>query len=648
MRALARGVLCAVAVACSSKAAAPPAACDVARADDASVSVRLVGSGACAGTIALRLRVATGAPNAPVWSDAASAPVRVDEVWTKTNSGAFESVVVLTNSSSAPVTVVGLEWSARTADLPAVDRLLHNGYQSWTYTGVEPIPDAIVDANGTAPHGGDDENPLGEIAGVSWWWTALADANGRGAVIGATGGTVFKTYVAVDSRVRVVQGITGDAITIAPGATKTLDGLYVAMGDVSARLDDYARAVAALHPPAVPRHAPLAGWGSWNLYYAHITAADLRTEAAWAAQKIVPLGMHDFLLDDGYETHWGSWSASPAFGADLGTLDAEQVAAGLSPAVWMAPLYVKTDDPLVAANPTWFVHAADGSLRTYTNIGPDYAALDVTSDGARAFVVRSLQAMRAAGYRTLKIDFLFGGAIEGTRAQPMTSLESYAAWMKTIREAVPDVHLVGCGAPILPSVGWVDSMRIGPDIAYDTSPAPTYPFLSAAARHVAMRAMTDAWWALDPDVVLLRGAAIDDAAAWTTIVASAMTGGNYLLGDGRQAGDARLAMALAPDILALARAPGAARAIDLTAATDPKLFVSPLLAGNLATAVPHVWKKASADGAHGWIAVFAWDADGFATDVALPAGSREITPSGSGAATAHVSVPVHGARLFAW
>lgn len=640
---------------CSSQSATPPAPCSVAQVNDPSVDVRLAGSGACAGTVALRLRVATGSPSAPAWSDAASAPVRVDEAWSKNAGGAYESVVTLTNASAQPVTVVGLEWSTRAGELPAVDRMLHNGYQSWSYTGIESIPATLADVNGTAPHGGDDENPLGEIAGVSWWWTALSDARGRGVVLGATGGTVFKTYVAVDgpaARARIVQGLTGDAITLAPGATRSVDGVYVAMGDVSAMLDDYAGAVAALHHSAVPRHAALGGWGSWNMYYANITASDMRTEAAWATAKLVPLGLTDFLLDDGYETHWGSWTASPAFGADLAALDAEQSKAGLRPALWMAPLYVKADDPLVAANPTWFVHAADGSLRTYNNTGPDYAALDVSSDGARAFVVTSLQAMRAAGYRTLKIDFLFGGAIEGVRQAPMTSLESYAAWMKTIREAVPDVHLVGCGAPMLPSVGWVDSMRIGPDIAYSTSPEPKYSFLSAAARHVAMRAMTDAWWWLDPDVVLLRGAAIDDATAWTTVVASAMAGGNYLLGDGRQAGDARVAMATQPDVLAMARSGRAARALDLSTGVDAKLIVSPILAGNVDTAVPHVWKKTSADGAHGWLAVFAWEVDGYAADVGVPAGAREIAASGASTPSAEgrrsVAVSAHGARLFAW
>ena len=40
-----------------------------------------------------------------------------------------------------------------------------------------------------------------------------------------------------------------------------------------------------------------------------------------------------------------------------------------------------------------------------------------------------------------------------------------------IREAIgPDAYLLGCGAPILPSVGLVDAMRVGPDIAHHYEP----------------------------------------------------------------------------------------------------------------------------------------------------------------------------------
>ena len=166
-----------------------------------------------------------------------------------------------------------------------------------------------------------------------------------------------------------------------------------------------------------------------------------------------------------------------------------------------------------------------------------------------------------------------------------------------------------------------------------------------------MRTHTDAWWALDPDVVLLRGTAISDAEAWTVVVFSAMAGGNYLLGDPRQAGDLRRSMALSPDVVAMTRDGVAARPVDLTGAIDPQLAPSPLFLGNHDTAIPHVWKKTSADGKHGWLAVFGWELDGYATDVDLPASAQELVPPGPRQAFGGhhaVAVPQHAARLFAW
>ncbi len=653
-------VFAALFVASCSSTPSPAPACTTSLGPPSGFDGTLLGGGACATTIHLGLRVATGSPDAPAWSDAASSPLRVDGAW-QLQGGAFVRSVSVVNTSAQPVTLLGLEWSTDSTGvgLP-VDRLLHDGYQSWGYTGVESIPASLTDTAGTAPHGGDDENPTGEIPGVSWWWTAVSDAMGHGLVAGADGGTVLKTYLAADGagpvRLRIVQGITGDAILLAPGESKVLDGLYVALGDVSTNLDAYARFVALRHPPAAPREPPRGGWGSWNLYYATITAGALSQEAQWASSTLAPLSLTDLLLDDGYESHWGSWAASPSFGASLPAVASSVAGMGLDPAIWLAPFYVDTTDPLVAMHADWFVHKADGSLRTYDNYGPTSAALDVTQPDARAFVVSTLQELAASGYRTLKIDFLLGGAIEGVRQQPVTSLESYALWMQTLREAVPDVHLIGCGAPMLPSVGWVDSMRIGPDIAYVTNPEPSYPFLSAEARHVAMRALTDAWWALDPDVVLLRGDTLTDAEAWSVVVYSALAGGNYLLGDGRQASDLRRAFALSPEILAIARDGTAARASDLVATTDPKLFPSPLLAGNMDTKPPHVWSKRSADGKHGWLAVFGWEIDGYSTDADLPTGAQEIVaPTSPGPASKqpfvgkqHVVVPRHAARLFGW
>ncbi len=640
-------------LACSSSSSAP-APCTSTLAADADHDLVLRGAGQCAFAIELALRVATGDPEAPVWSDAKAAPLRIEGEWVLASGAAVRSVRV-TNQGTAPVSLVGLEWSGE-GIAPGADRFLHAGYQSWSYAGVEPIPESHVDHLGTAPHGGDGEDALAEVAGVSWSYAALSDAKGAGLIAGADGATVFKTYLAADgARLRIVQGVTGDALTVAPGESVALDGLFVELGDVSRGLETYAARVAALHPPLVPRHRALGGWGSWNLYYDKPTADLLRQEMAWARDRLVPLGLEDFLLDDGYEAHWGSWSAKSAFGAELAALNTEQASMKLAPAVWLAPFYVDMTDDVVPQHPDWFVRQSNGKPRTFSNLGGGtYAALDVTHPDARAFAIQQLLTLRGWGYRTFKLDFLFGGAIEGVRSQPITGMQSYALWMRTIREAVPDVHLVGCGAPLLGSVGFVDSMRTGADIAFGVAPEPTFSFTMSQARSTAMRAFTDAWWALDPDVALLRGDRLTDVEAWTAVVSTAMAGGSYLLGDGRQAGDVRAAMALDPNVLDLIRDGVAARPRDLMAGVDPSIYPSPLLIGSGETHVPHVWQK-SAGGAVRWIAVFGWQSDpSFSTELDLPSGSVEIVPSnGPGLATlrptdGHVRVEVDGgaARLF--
>jgi len=214
------------------------------------------------------------------------------------------------------------------------------------------------------------------------------------------------------------------------------------------------------------------------------------------------------------------------------------------------------------------------------------------------------------------------------------------------------VHLVGCGAPMLPSVGWVDSMRVGADIAYVVAPTPTYAFAANEARNTASRGFTDHFWALDPDVILLRGDGISDAEAWTAVLAGALAGGNYLLGDARQAGPLRSAMALDPEVLALVRDGIAARPIDLTKG-DEVLYVTPLVDFNGDTHVPHQWAKHA--GGHHWLAVFGW-ADDYSATVDVPSGAMEITPPTTASPALRqpfaghrtVAVPAHGARLFAW
>lgn len=80
-----------------------------------------------------------------------------------------------------------------------------------------------------------------------------------------------------------------------------------------------------------------------------------------------------------------------------------------------------------------------------------------------------------------------------------------------MRAATGDAYLLGCGAPLLPSVGLVDAMRIGPDTAPEWEPHDgelSSPAAQSADLTVRGRGYQHGrYWVNDPDCLLARPAA---------------------------------------------------------------------------------------------------------------------------------------------
>ena len=81
--------------------------------------------------------------------------------------------------------------------------------------------------------------------------------------------------------------------------------------------------------------------------------------------------------------------------------------------------------------------------------------------------------------------------------------------------------LLGCGAPILPSVGGVDAMRVGPDIAARYEPPDGHPTLPSQ-RNATRNTMARAWqqgrfWLNDPDCLMVRPG-VERRAEWAATV----------------------------------------------------------------------------------------------------------------------------------
>ena len=109
-----------------------------------------------------------------------------------------------------------------------------------------------------------------------------------------------------------------------------------------------------------------------------------------------------------------------------------------------------------------------------------------------------------------KVDFVYAAAIPGSRYQDMSPIAAYRQGMQQLREAMGDSYFLGCGAPIFPSVGLVDAMRVSPDTEPNYLPRGddfSQPSVAAAMLTGRGRAFQQGrFWINDPDDLIARPA----------------------------------------------------------------------------------------------------------------------------------------------
>jgi alpha-galactosidase len=237
-------------------------------------------------------------------------------------------------------------------------------------------------------------------------------------------------------------------------------------------------------------------WCSWYRYFEQLHAEDIAENLAGLDEHELPVEVVQ--LDDGWSRGLGE-DLAPSDGIpDLDQMVDTIHATGRRAGTWLAPFVVGADTSLVREHPDWLVGEAG------LNWGQRLVGLDLTHPGVRDLLAAHLGRLRDLGVSYLKLDFLYAGAVTGPRHQAMTAVEAYRSGLALVREVVgPEVYLLGCGAPILPSVGLVDAMRVSPDTFHQGGQDGSRGlrgFMSLAAR---------AWqhgrlWVNDPDCLVAR------------------------------------------------------------------------------------------------------------------------------------------------
>lgn len=254
--------------------------------------------------------------------------------------------------------------------------------------------------------------------------------------------------------------------------------------------------------------APIFGWNSWDHFNSGVTEeAVLRNMAFIAGNPELREKITHIIVDDGWQTDWGHWSANGKFPSGMKALADRIHAKGFKAGIWLAPLCAEACTPLYQLSPECFLKDDEGHpYLMVEGIIRSFYCLDVSVDKTRAFLRQMFRQVREWGYDYVKLDFLFNQAEALERPDchsqdPSWSTNRHVAEMlKIAREELgAATHLLACNTPFELGGELFDEVRLTNDIGTFWLNA-DYCYQAHAARHF----MSGKWFAVDPDFAVVR------------------------------------------------------------------------------------------------------------------------------------------------
>ncbi|UPQ87096.1 glycoside hydrolase family 36 protein [Vibrio sinaloensis] len=326
------------------------------------------------------------------------------------------------------------------------------------------------------------------------------------ALLGFTSCHRFAGYFTIEEqedRLRVLAYIDGENTCPADWSTQRLESVVMLRGDSLSELyQQFSQCISEHHParPGVTKPSPL-GWCSWYAYYAEVTEQHIDNNVQEMRAHLKQLDY--VLLDDGYQAFMGDWlTPSAKFSSGIKHVLGEIRAHGKKPAIWLAPFIAQPESQIFQQHPDWFLRHADGSLLkaeevTYAGwrCTPWYI-LDTTNPQVQQHLTQVVRTMREEwGVELFKLDANYWGTLKGVRSQRgVTGVEAYRLGMQAIIEGAGDALILGCNAPMWPSLGVVDAMRVSDDVERSGS----------RFEQIAKETFYRSWqhrklWQIDPD-----------------------------------------------------------------------------------------------------------------------------------------------------
>ena len=400
----------------------------------------------------LRWRVAAGGQT---FSGAADAPDGVVRIRCEAPAGTIQKITAV------------FPWK-----MGEDERLFMNGYQTWTYCpeyrkrdkirGLAHVPKPLLDKYAFDRYGDyhfvDYPNKRGKFHGFSWCYLRRGE---RFRLIASLDERPGYTIFRYDSRKGLLTIRRDCAGVEHPGGTLPAFDLYFAEGTEAEVFDGWFEAMGVR--PRTERR--LAGYSSWYNRYQNITQGTIRSDLEGCKTLFQPGDL--FQIDDGWEPHVGDWLEPEVrkFPAGMKAVADEIHASGFLAGLWLAPFVCETDSALYREHPDWLLKV-DGKPWKCGGNWSGFYALDIDLPAVQDYLRRVFsRVLNEWGFDLVKLDFLYGAAPFGTKAESRGGRMIRA--MELLRQWCGDKLILGCGVPVMPAFGLVDYCRVSCDVGLD-------------------------------------------------------------------------------------------------------------------------------------------------------------------------------------
>ena len=300
---------------------------------------------------------------------------------------------------------------------------------------------------------------------------ALFGTGEKTVLIGAASCNRFRTEIRVNgTHIQVVQCL--ENLEFSANEEITLEDMVIIEGERNEVLQKFADIICHNHPTKKYSEMPV-GWCSWYCIGPDISEQDIFDNLKIIKEKTPELKY--IQIDDGFQPFMGDWlETSDKFSRPMKEICQDIKKAGFEPAIWLAPFIASEKSRLLREHPEYFVQDENGNplcTKEVTFAGwrdAPWYMLDGTNPAARQYIYDVVHEIYENwGVRYYKLDANVWGALPfGVRYdKSATSVEAYRRGMETVFDATENkAFILGCNAPMWPSLGLVTGMRVTNDV----------------------------------------------------------------------------------------------------------------------------------------------------------------------------------------